>query len=77
MNFEAAILQDLEDEILDNISAKPQINGFGPPRDRRTAGKHVHNSVVSVSHANGSNDRSTLPRGNTLQTHAQVESYPE
>lgn len=79
MNFEAALLQDLEDEILENIAAKPQVNGYGPPRSRRStnAGKPVQNNIVSVSHANGTNDRGNLSQGNTLQTHAQVESYPK
>ncbi|XP_065199717.1 adenylate kinase isoenzyme 5 isoform X2 [Planococcus citri] len=78
MNFEAALLQDLEDEILENISGRPQVNGYGPPRERRSTsiiagGKPGPNNVMSVSHANGGNHS----QGNTLQTHAQVESYPK
>ena len=74
-NFEAVILQDLEDELLDTIAApvptnKPavQVNGYGPPRDQAS-----NLTGINVVPAHQTNMHSNFP--STIQTHAQIESY--
>lgn len=75
LNFEAALLQDLEDDLLATNDQKHQMNGYGPPRDRERAPAHV-STGASVSHG-ATGQGAVLPQENTFKTHAQVESYPE
>lgn len=72
LNFEAAILQDLEDDQqVVNKQKHYQMNGFGPPRERERMPIQDHPNPVSISHAATALD-AVLPQENTFKTNAQV-----
>lgn len=76
LNFEAAILQDLEDDQQAvNKQKHYQMNGFGPPKERERIPIQDHSNPVSISHA-ATALNVVLPQENTFKTNAQVKGYP-
>ncbi len=77
VNFEAAILQGLNEEAPEkDICKRPQLNGYGPPRDKVTSSRSRGANLLWSSTPRQTGNV-PLPRENTWETHAQVESYPK
>lgn len=59
-NSDTSILQDVEDDIFNSTSSKPQMNGCGPPRDRGGTSR-IGSNVVTVSHMTNNRESAFPP----------------